>query len=35
MLMAHAYIEVTDAARGVAFYCEGLGLTFRRRLIPR
>ena len=34
MLIVHAYIEVTDAARGIAFYCEGLGLTLKRRLSP-
>jgi predicted enzyme related to lactoylglutathione lyase len=34
MLTVHAYIEVTDAAAGIAFYCEGLGLTLRRRLSP-
>ncbi|HEX8167537.1 MAG TPA: VOC family protein [Beijerinckiaceae bacterium] len=33
MLVAHAYIEVTDAGRGIAFY-EGLGLAVRRRLSP-
>src|SRR5262249_37695498 len=32
MLTVHAYIEVTDAAAGIAFYCAGLGLTRRRRL---
>lgn len=35
MLAVHAYIEVTDAARGIEFYCEGLGLTVKRRLSPR
>ena len=35
MLTVHAYVEVTDAARGIAFYCEGLGLTVKRRLSPR
>jgi predicted enzyme related to lactoylglutathione lyase len=35
MIIAHAYIEVTDAARGIAFYCGGLGLTLKRRLSPR
>jgi predicted enzyme related to lactoylglutathione lyase len=34
MLVVHAYIEVTDATRGVDFYCKGLGLTLRRRLSP-
>jgi catechol 2,3-dioxygenase-like lactoylglutathione lyase family enzyme len=31
MLIAHAYIEVAEAARGLAFYCDGLGLTVKRR----
>jgi predicted enzyme related to lactoylglutathione lyase len=35
MIIAHAYIEVIDAARGIAFYCDGLGLTLKRRLSPR
>jgi predicted enzyme related to lactoylglutathione lyase len=34
MVIVHAYIEVTDVARGIAFYCEGLGLTLKRRLSP-
>jgi predicted enzyme related to lactoylglutathione lyase len=34
MVIAHAYIEVTDAAAGIAFYCEGLGLALKRRLSP-
>ncbi|MBI3706422.1 MAG: VOC family protein [Proteobacteria bacterium] len=34
MLIAHAYIEVTEAARGLAFYCDGLGLTVKRRYSP-
>ncbi len=32
MLIAHAYIDVTDADRGIEFYCGGLGLTLKRRL---
>jgi hypothetical protein len=32
---AHAYIEVTDAALGIAFYCDGMGLRVKRRLSPR
>ena len=32
MLEAHAYIEVADLERGIAFYCDGLGLTLKRRL---
>ena len=35
MLEVHAYIEVTEAARGIAFYCDGLGLTVKRQLSPR
>ena len=35
MLTVHAYVEVTDAAQGIEFYCEGLGLTVKRRLSPR
>jgi predicted enzyme related to lactoylglutathione lyase len=34
MVTLHAYIEVTDAARGIDFYCGGLGLTLKRRLSP-
>jgi predicted enzyme related to lactoylglutathione lyase len=34
MLIVHAYVEVTDVARGIAFYCQGLGLTLKRRLSP-
>jgi predicted enzyme related to lactoylglutathione lyase len=35
MLEVHAYIEVTETARGIAFYCDGLGLTVKRQLSPR
>lgn len=28
----HAYIGVTDLERGIAFYCQALGLRLRRRL---
>jgi len=35
MLEVHAYIEVDDLDRGIAFYCNGLGLTLKRRLSPR
>jgi predicted enzyme related to lactoylglutathione lyase len=35
MLTVHAYIEVTDPEKGIAFYCDGLGLTVKRRLGPR
>jgi hypothetical protein len=31
VLTVHAYIEVPDAAQGIKFYCEGLGLTVKRR----
>ena len=34
MLTAHAYIEVTDLERGIAFYRDALGLTLKRRLRP-
>lgn len=29
---AHAYIEVADLERGIAFYCDGIGLSLKRRL---
>ena len=32
MLHVHAYIEVADLERGIAFYCDGLGLALKRRL---
>lgn len=35
MLAVHAYIEVTDLAHGINFYCGGLGLTLKRQLGPR
>jgi predicted enzyme related to lactoylglutathione lyase len=35
LLVVHAYIEVTDLARGIEFYCGGLGLTQKRQLGPR
>lgn len=28
----HAYIAVTDLERGIAFYCQALGFSLRRRL---
>jgi predicted enzyme related to lactoylglutathione lyase len=34
MLEVHAYIEVTELDRGIEFYCDGLGLTLKRRLSP-
>jgi predicted enzyme related to lactoylglutathione lyase len=30
----HAYIEVADLERGVTFYCDGIGLSLKRRLSP-
>lgn len=35
MIELHAYIEVTTTEAGIAFYCDGLGLTLKRRLSPR
>src|SRR5207302_1875624 len=34
MLEVHAYIEVADLERGIAFYRDGLGLALKRRLGP-
>src|SRR5258708_1483066 len=34
MLLVHAYIEVAELERGIDFYCEGLGLSLKRRLTP-
>ena len=34
MIEVHAYIEVTDLERGIAFYCDGLGLSLKRRFSP-
>ena len=34
MLEIHAYIEVADLDRGIGFYCDGLGLSLKRRLSP-
>lgn len=34
VLEVHAYIEVADLERGIAFYCGGLGLALKRRLGP-
>ena len=34
MVEVHAYIDVADLERGIAFYCGGLGLTLNRRLSP-
>jgi len=35
MLIVHAYIDVTDLARGIEFYCAGLELVHKRHLGPR
>jgi predicted enzyme related to lactoylglutathione lyase len=32
VLEVHAYIDVADVERAIAFYCDGLGLTVKRRL---
>lgn len=32
MIEVHAYIDVADLERGIAFYCDGVGLTLKRRL---
>src|ERR1051326_7509938 len=34
VIEVHAYIDVADLERGIAFYCDGLHLTLRRRLSP-
>jgi predicted enzyme related to lactoylglutathione lyase len=34
LIKVHAYIEVADLERGIAFYCDGLGLSLKRRLSP-
>jgi len=34
MIEVHAYIDVADLERGIAFYCGGLGLSLKRRLSP-
>ena len=34
MIEVHAYIDVGDLERGIAFYCDGLGLSLKRRLSP-
>jgi predicted enzyme related to lactoylglutathione lyase len=31
----HAYIEVSELALGMNFYCDGLGLSLKRQLSPR
>ena len=35
MITVHAYIEVTEIALGLRFYCDGLGLVLKRRHSPR
>lgn len=35
ILQVHVYIEVTSAEAGLDFYCDGLGLTVKRRYSPR
>jgi predicted enzyme related to lactoylglutathione lyase len=34
LIEVHAYIEVADLERAIAFYCDGLGLTLKRRFSP-
>jgi predicted enzyme related to lactoylglutathione lyase len=34
MIEVHAYIEVADLERGISFYCDGLGLSLKRRFSP-
>jgi predicted enzyme related to lactoylglutathione lyase len=34
VIEVHAYIDVADLERGIAFYRDGLNLTLRRRLSP-
>ena len=34
MLKVHAYVEVGELERGIAFYCDAFGLTLKRRLRP-
>jgi len=34
VIEVHAYIDVADLQRGIAFYCDGLGLALKRRLSP-
>jgi len=34
VIEVHAYIDVADLERGIAFYCDGLGLSLKRRLSP-
>ncbi len=34
MVVVHAYIEVAELERGITFYCDGLGLSLKRRLGP-
>ena len=34
MVVVHAYFEVAELERGITFYCDGLGLSLKRRLGP-
>jgi hypothetical protein len=34
VVLVHAYIEVTELPDGIKVYCDGLGLTLKRRLSP-
>ena len=34
MLIVHVYIEIAELERGINFYCDGLGLSLKRRLSP-
>jgi predicted enzyme related to lactoylglutathione lyase len=34
VIEVHAYIDFADLERGIAFYCDGLGLALKRRLSP-
>lgn len=34
MVHVHAYVEVGELERGIAFYCDAFGLTLKRRLRP-
>ncbi len=35
MIAVHVYVEVTTMEQGIAFYCDGLGLTVKQRFTPR
>lgn len=34
MIQIHAYIDVSSIERGIDFYCNGLGLSVKRKLSP-